>query len=170
MSGTDRTPLTVRTVVVQGSEYTRQSLFSACLDPVYRARTLGDVLGETQRLVNRLKRLGIFDEVHVMLDKSKMPFEVGSEDEGVDLVLLVKERKRLWAKTGTEMGATGGNLNTSVNFRNAFGGGETVEATAAYGVETEGVLDRSVEMPLGNTATSSFSVGLLSPGDMLITS
>lgn len=105
-----------------------------------------------------------------MLDKSKMWFGVGSEEEGVDLVLLVKERKRLWAKTGTEMGATGGNLNTSINFRNVFGGGETVEATAAYGVETEGVLDRSVEMPLGSTATSSFSVGARNLRDLLLLS
>lgn len=92
-----------------------------------------------------------------MLDRSR---GMAEDEEAVDLILLVKERKRFWAKTGTEMGATGGNLNTSINFRNLFGEAETVEATAAYGVETEGVLDRNAEMPLGSAASSSFSVGL----------
>lgn len=88
-----------------------------------------------------------------------MPFiRRDKEDEFVDLVVKVKEKKRFWAKTGTELGTTGGNLNTSVNIRNVFGGGETVEASAAYGVETEAALNRDTELPLGSTASSSFSV------------
>lgn len=160
MAGTDTAPFHVRSVVVTGSEFTKQSLFSACLEPVYRARTLGEVLGETQRLVNRLKRLGIFEDVDILLDKSRLPMiPPEQQDSSIDLVLIVKERKRLSAKTGTEMGSSGGNVNTSISFRNAFGNAETIEATAAYGVEAQDVLDRNVETPLGSTASSSFSVG-----------
>ncbi|KAI9016010.1 surface antigen-domain-containing protein [Hyaloraphidium curvatum] len=158
MAGEDASPFRVRTVYVTGAEYTSQSLFDIALEPLYRARTLGAVVAETQKLVNRLRRLGIFEDVGVVLDSSKggvVPLE--REEELVDVALVVKERKRLWAKTGTEVGTSGGNLNTSVNFRNAFGMAETIEASASYGVEAEAALNRDTDLPFGSTASSSFS-------------
>jgi outer membrane protein assembly factor BamA len=94
----------VSAVAVKGAQKTNQGVFDRAFKPLFEAKTLGDVFVQTQRMVGSLNRLGIFSNVDVTLDKAlNIPGKV-------DVLLHVKEKPRISAKTGTELAATEGNL------------------------------------------------------------
>jgi len=97
-------PFSVSAVAVKGAQKTNQRVFDRAFKQLFQAETLGDVFQQTHRMVGTLNRLGIFSDVDVTLDKSRY------EPRKVDVLLRVKERPRISAKTGTELAATEGNL------------------------------------------------------------
>ncbi|ORY04504.1 hypothetical protein K493DRAFT_404657 [Basidiobolus meristosporus CBS 931.73] len=135
----------VHRLEVNGSNYTRSSVFETVFGQTMKSRTLGEIISNTRVAGSRLQRLGIFKDVDITFDAAKDPF---APRDSIDILVNVEERSRFWAKTGTEIGDGEGNMNSSVNFRNAFGAGETFEANASFGTRTSSAFQVSLSKPL----------------------
>jgi len=127
-------PFRVNSFKVNGTKFTKRSLIEKQLNSLFQAKTLKEILEETDSICGKLNRLGIFKELGVNLDVPQSKI-IDSENE-VNVIINLKEKPRFWARTGTEVGNNEGNLNASVNLRNLFGSGENFEANASYGVDS----------------------------------
>ncbi|KAI9596633.1 surface antigen-domain-containing protein [Syncephalis fuscata] len=116
-------------------------------EPILAAETFGEAIERTQLVVSRLNRFGIYSIATGELDKARGPL---GKEKGVDVLLALRERNRLTLKTGTEIGDEEGLLNGSVTFRNAFGGAECLEASAAMGTRTPSSFQASFSAPLAS--------------------
>ncbi|KAJ3327175.1 hypothetical protein HDU93_002096, partial [Gonapodya sp. JEL0774] len=142
-------PFSVDSIRVTGQVHTKPWVFSSAFTPFYTSKTLGDVLTATQSVHDRLSRLGIFSEVDIGLDASP------SGGDEMDVVLKVKERPRLFIKTGTEIGSSDGSLTTSINIRNALGAAESLHGSAVYGMETDAALASASSVRDSSTARNA---------------
>jgi outer membrane protein insertion porin family len=109
------------------------------------ATTLGDIVNQVQASCTRLSRLGIFKEIQVTLDTPKQPH---SGADRVNVILEVKERPRLFLKTGTEIGMDEGSVSLSGNIRNVFGAGEALEGSVTRGTRTNAAFRLTFTKPL----------------------
>ncbi|KXS14304.1 hypothetical protein M427DRAFT_124394 [Gonapodya prolifera JEL478] len=153
-------PFSVESVRVSGQVHTKPWVFSSAFGPFYSSKTLGGVLSASQTVHDRLARLGIFSEVDIGLDASP------TGGDAVDVVLRVKERPRLFIKTGTEIGTSDGSLTTSVNVRNVFGGAETIHGSAVYGMETDAALSSATsarDASFASSASTAFTLVAAKP-------
>jgi len=135
-------PFRVNSCKVNGTKYTKKSLIEKQLNSLFQAKTLKEILEETETICGKLNRLGIFKDLGVNLDVPQSKI-LNNENE-IDIIINLKEKPRFWARTGTEVGNNEGNLNASVNLRNPFGNGESFEANASYGVDST-TIDRDKE-------------------------
>jgi len=135
-------PFRVNSCKVNGTKYTKKSLIEKQLSFLFQAKTLKEILEETDSICGKLNRLGIFKDLNVNLDVPQSKI-LDNENE-IDIIINLKEKPRFWAKTGTEVGNNEGNLNASINLRNIFGNGEAFEANASYGVDST-TIDRDKE-------------------------
>jgi len=135
-------PFRVNSCKVNGTKFTKKTLIEKQLNSLFQAKTLKEILEETESICGKLNRLGIFKDLGVNLDVPQSKI-VDNENE-VDIIINLKEKPRFWAKTGTEVGNNEGNLNASLNLRNPFGTGENFEANASYGVDST-TIDRDKE-------------------------
>ncbi|OUM59607.1 hypothetical protein PIROE2DRAFT_46898, partial [Piromyces sp. E2] len=122
----------VNSCKVNGTKFTKKKLIEKQLNSLFQAKTLKEILEETETICGKLNRFGIFNDLGVNLDVPKSKI-LDNENE-VDIIINLKEKPRFWARTGTEVGNNEGNLNASLNLRNPFGTGETFEANASYGL------------------------------------
>lgn len=77
--------------------------------PVLNSSTIADVVNEAQNVAERLQRLDIFDGVQVLLDRASDTDPLAAPDS-INVVYQVKEKSRLFIKTGTEIGNNEGNM------------------------------------------------------------
>jgi len=97
----------VRQVFVKGNRRTRPEVVAACVAPVLKARTFGDVLGRTAEAAKELKRLGIFKSVNLVLDDiPEGASGQGGDSSACDLRVELVESKltRIEVKTSTTVG------------------------------------------------------------------
>jgi len=157
------TPFRVNSCKVNGTKFTKKKLIEKQLNSLFQAKTLKEILEETETICGKLNRFGIFNDLGVNLDvpKSKL---IENENE-VDIIINLKEKPRFWARTGTEVGNNEGNLNASLNLRNPFGTGETFEANASYGVDgaIESDKDKSKLLPIKTQRNSIYQLCYSSP-------
>ncbi|KAI9199824.1 surface antigen-domain-containing protein [Polychytrium aggregatum] len=144
----------VNSVRVEGHKYTKPHVLERIVKDVLEAKTLGEVMGQSKLACHRLNRLGIFRSSEVILDTPPS----SSGRNLVDVIILVEEAPRMYAKTGTEIGNYEGNMNASINFRNVLGAGETLEANWTYGVETSVPLHKEANEPFATSTGTSYQV------------
>ncbi|KAL1917878.1 uncharacterized protein VTP21DRAFT_3712 [Calcarisporiella thermophila] len=140
---------------VNGVARTRESFLLSAIEPAFRARTLKDVLYEVQLAADRLKRLDLFSEIDVLLDVPKDPL---ATEDAMELVLNVREKSRLWVKTGTEVGNGEGNMNGSINIRNLFGGAETLETNVSFGTRTSSAFQFCLAKPVNASPDAKLDI------------
>ncbi|KAJ3061652.1 hypothetical protein HK102_009032, partial [Quaeritorhiza haematococci] len=159
-------PLKVHAVHVKGVKHTRHSLLESLINPIQEATTLRDVFSTSQQVCRRLVRLGIVKDIKIVLDTPPGGgSRGGNKPNVVDVVLEMEEVPRIFAKTGTHVGNYEGTMNATVMLRNVFGGGETLEANANYGVETSIPLHEQSPEPFKSAAGSSFQCTYSKPID-----
>ncbi|KAI8805052.1 surface antigen-domain-containing protein [Cladochytrium replicatum] len=177
------TPVTVRSVRVVGAVHSSPSLFYHAANEAFNlpesndtpsptTTPLVDVILTAQSEARRLLRLGAFGDVSVTLDSvprnRKQKNKKGPTP--VDLVFEVKEKSRIYARTGTDLGSQEGSLNASFNIRNVFGKAETIETTASLGMQTHFSLFPSStpvpqSQPFASQSSSVFNVVYNQPID-----
>lgn len=97
----------MNSIHIHGARHTRESFLHSVVHPAFSARTFGSVLETVQRAVDDLRRFDIFDELELVLDTARDP---SAAEESVDVHLTVKEKNRMFVKTGTEIGNGEGNM------------------------------------------------------------
>jgi len=154
-------PFRVNSCKVNGTKFTKKKLIEKQLNSLFQAKTLKEILEETESICGKFNRLGIFKDLGVNLD---VPQSCNNDNE-VDIIINLKEKPRFWARTGTEVGNNEGNLNASLNLRNPFGTGETFEANASYGVDgaIEGDKDASKLLPIKTQRNSIYQLCYTTP-------
>ncbi|RKO91707.1 surface antigen-domain-containing protein [Blyttiomyces helicus] len=143
----------VNSIRIEGLNNTRPSVVERIVKPILESQNLGDILVESQEACRRLARFGVFEDLGVVLDTSRDGFGRPT-DEGVDVVLNVKEGSRLWARTGADVGNYEGNMKARLKILNAFGAGEILEANASYGIETDAITQNKDREALFQTGTA----------------
>lgn len=123
----------VRQVFVKGNRRTRPEVVAACVAPVLKARTFGDVLGRTAEAAKELKRLGIFKSVNLVLDDiPEGASGQGGDSSACDLRVELVESKltRIEVKTSTTVGENEPDVQATVGLCNALGRAEMLSASA----------------------------------------
>jgi outer membrane protein insertion porin family len=110
--------------------------------------TLLEARQEIDRAATKLNKLGIFQyPVSVYLDK---PDQTNPSSTPTDLNVYfhAKERGRYTIKTGTEAGSSEGSVYGNAQFRNLFGGAETLNIHVARGTRTRSVYSVGFDTPI----------------------
>ncbi|KAI9139371.1 surface antigen-domain-containing protein [Paraphysoderma sedebokerense] len=146
-------PMLIHRISFLGIERTKQTLLETYIKPALRSATLGDILSNLQSAIDGLNRLGIFDNVNIVLDT------IGEKDgngpvELVDVVVKVKEKGLLLSKMDTSVGDSEGRLSASFSVRNVFGAAELLRTNISFGTRTSSAFECSFLKPINaNPAT-----------------
>lgn len=70
---------------------------------------MADVINKSQDVAENLLRLDIFDHVQILLDNATDSDPLAAPDS-INVVYQVKEKSRVFIKTGTEIGNNEGNM------------------------------------------------------------
>lgn len=102
---------------------------------------------------------GIYREpVPVFIDKAD-PTNPSNTPTDVDVYVRASELPRIRAKTGTEIGNVEGAAYGNVQFRNLFGGAESLSLNASYGTRTRNAYLATFETPILSNPDLTLSVG-----------
>ncbi|KAJ3059737.1 hypothetical protein HDU98_004219, partial [Podochytrium sp. JEL0797] len=166
MEGSDfASPVTVSSVRFEGIGATRSSLlskFSSALLALPEDAAFGTVAATAHSQAERLFALGIFKHVDVEIDSVSL--------KQVDVVFKVKEKPRLYAKTGTEVGNADASMNAAISVRNLAGAAESLEANVSYALETSVPLaeNKPFQSQIGNSFNVLFTKPYNADPDKLI--
>ncbi|KAI9229054.1 MAG: surface antigen-domain-containing protein [Piptocephalis tieghemiana] len=143
-------PAHINAIHFVGVERTKRSFLESAIQRALQARTLGDVVTETHNAVADLMGLDIFEAAEIHFDRAKGPGSLGDGlHGGMDAIVSLRERKRWWARTGTEVGNGEGSLSGSIAVRNALGNAERLSADVAFGTRTSSAFLLAFSKPLG---------------------
>lgn len=124
-------------VRIVGSPNTRRGFLERLVQPMLSSdvpRTLNRTLDDLAETADRLAHFGIYESV--MIDIASAG-DSTDPSTNIEATIRLKERSRLWARTGTDFGNQEGSAYASANARNVFGGAETVEGNIAFGTRTK---------------------------------
>lgn len=166
------TPTNFAVVKVLGSPNTRTSFLRSVVNPLVsptRPLTLATSLDELAAVAERLDRFGIYSSVTVEVDEATQSNgDGGSGGSGVgvdglpvndlEATIRLKERSRLWARTGTDFGNQEGSAYASANLRNVFGGAESIEANVSFGTRTRASYEVRFTSPVAANPDTMFEV------------
>lgn len=130
-------PTRVNAVKVLGSPNTRNGFIRQIINPVLAPESslsLKSALDRLAIIAENLAKFGIYDSVSVQVDQSP---ESSAEQQDIDATIRLKERPRLWARTGTDLGNQEGSAYATVSMRNVFGGAESLEGNMSFGTRTK---------------------------------
>ncbi|ORZ20668.1 surface antigen-domain-containing protein [Absidia repens] len=147
----------VNAVSILGSRYTRPSFLESVTTTILDAKTIADVVNQSQTIAEKLARFDIFDGIEVLLDRASDSDPLAAPDS-INVVYQVKEKSRFFIKTGTEIGNNEGNVNGSMTIRNVFGGAETLETVAAFGNRTSSSFQFSLSSPVKASPDSKIDI------------
>lgn len=119
---------------VTGLNRTSEKVVRHHVEPCLQAQTKEELQKRLSEAERKLRLLDIFQSIE---------FHVGN-----DLHVHVKEKGILSARAGTSLGNSEGNLNSSVNFRNLFGRGESISMNASLGTVQKSLYDIVFSKPL----------------------
>jgi outer membrane protein insertion porin family len=71
----------------------------------------------------------------------------------------VKEKSKVFAKTGTDVGNAEGSAYANVQWRNLFGGEESLDVNASLGTRTRSSYQASFDAPVFSNPDLKFQVG-----------
>jgi outer membrane protein insertion porin family len=111
------------------------------------------------RALSGADQTGIFhDPVSIYFDK---PPQVDANTTPTDVAIFysVKERSRLFLKTGTDLGNAEGSAYANAQWRNIFGGAETLDVNASFGTKTRSSYSATIDTPVLSNPDLKFQVG-----------
>ncbi|KAI9480560.1 MAG: surface antigen-domain-containing protein [Benjaminiella poitrasii] len=148
----------VNAVTILGTKVTRSRFLEKATKDVLEAKTYADVINKAQGVAEQLQRLDIFEyPVHVLLDNASDSDPLAAPDS-VNVVYQVKEKSRVFIKTGTEIGNNEGNMNGSVTIRNVFGGAEFLETVASFGTRNSSAFQFLLGKPVNASPDSRLDI------------
>ncbi|RMZ88440.1 hypothetical protein DV736_g4330, partial [Chaetothyriales sp. CBS 134916] len=173
-------PTTVSSVTILGAPNTRHGFLKRIVDPLLssnhdRAYTHSEVVQEVAATAEKLRQFGKFylarapatrgmnggifqDPISIYLDK---PSQTDALTTPTDVAVFysVKERGRVTLKTGTDVGNAEGSGYVNAQWRNIFGGAETLEANASFGTKTRSSYSASFDTPILSNPQYGFQIG-----------
>jgi len=157
-------PTTVSAVTILGAPNTRHSFLRRIVNPLLSANrdrpyTQSELIHETANVAEKLRKFGIFhDPVSVYLDK---PAKTDPTTAPTDVAVYysVKEKSRVFAKTGTDLGNAEGSAYANVQWRNLLGGAETLDVNASIGTRTRSSYQATLDTPVLANPDLRFQVG-----------
>ncbi|CCJ28547.1 unnamed protein product, partial [Pneumocystis jirovecii] len=97
-------PVNISSIRVIGANNVRQSFLKKILFPTNdneSEKTLSSALLSIQNTASRLEKFDIFEKISVTIDQASSP--LAAKDD-IDVIFHVKEKSRLWMRTGTDLG------------------------------------------------------------------
>lgn len=146
-------PTTVSSVTVIGAPNTRHSFLKHIVDPLLSANrdrpyTQSELVREASIAASKLSKFDIFHPpVQVYVDKADKTNPTTTPTD-VSVTYKVTEKSRIFAKTGTDVGNAEGSAYANVQWRNLFGGAESLDLNAALGTRTRSSYQGSFETPI----------------------
>ena len=101
-------------ITILGTKATRSGFLTTVTEPVLESKTVADVVNQSQTIAEQLIRLDIFDDVQVLLDRATDTDPLAAPGS-INVVYRVKEKSRVFLKTGTEIGNNEGNMVKKMN-------------------------------------------------------
>lgn len=156
-------PTTISSITVLGAPNTRRGFLERIFKPLLsvnrdRPYTQSEVVREVALTANKLSRLGIYhDPVSIFFDKPSKTDPTTTPTD-VAVFLSVKERGRIFAKTGTDVGNAEGSAYANVQWRNLFGGAETLDVNASLGTRTRSSYQAAFDTPILSDPDFRFQV------------
>ncbi|KAG0979503.1 hypothetical protein G6F29_008523 [Rhizopus arrhizus] len=147
----------VNAVTILGAKVTLPSFLEYATRKPLQAKTVADVINFSQDTAERLSQLDIFDDVQVLLENASDNDPLAAPDS-INVVYKVKEKSRLFIKTGTEVGNNEGNMNGTVTVRNVFGGAELLETVASFGTRTSSAFQFTLGKPVNASPDSRVDI------------
>lgn len=157
-------PTTVSSVTVIGAPNTRHSFLKRIVDPLLSANrdrpyTQSELVKEASVAASKLSKFDIFHPpVQVYVDKADKT-NATTTPTNVSVTYKVTEKSRVFAKTGTDVGNAEGSAYANVQWRNLFGGAESLDLNAALGTRTRSSYQGSLETPILANPDFRFQVG-----------
>ena len=91
---------------------------------------------------------GIYHEpISLFFDKASKT-DPSTTPTDIAVFLSVKEKGRISAKTGTDLGNTEGSAYANIQWRNLFGGAETLDVNASLGTRTRSAYQAAFDTPI----------------------
>ncbi|GAN00583.1 outer membrane protein [Mucor ambiguus] len=147
----------VNAITILGTKQTRPGFLEKATKDVLEANTYADVINSSQEVAEKLQRFDIFDGVQILLDNATDSDPLAAP-ESINVVYQVKEKSRVFIKTGTEIGNNEGNMNGSVTVRNVFGGAELLETVASFGTRNSSAFQFSLSKPVNASPDSRLDI------------
>uniref|UniRef100_A0A4W6EU65 Sorting and assembly machinery component 50 homolog, like n=1 Tax=Lates calcarifer TaxID=8187 RepID=A0A4W6EU65_LATCA len=122
----------VQHVNIQGLGRTKEDLLGYEISDVFHAKNLIDVMKKAHVARQRLLRLGIFNEVEVLIDTSE---GADALPNGLDVTFEVTEIKRLTGSYNTMVGNNEGSMVLGLKLPNMFGRAEKLTFQFSYGTK-----------------------------------
>ncbi|KAL8742198.1 MAG: hypothetical protein Q9190_005276, partial [Brigantiaea leucoxantha] len=145
-------PCIVSGIEVSGALHTRSSLLRRIFAPVVNTNRngpseLGEVISQAMLALAKLDKHDIFHAPSRLTVYRPDQSDPSSTPIDLKLGVSVKEKSRLFFKTGTEVGNAEGSAFGNAVWRNAFGGAETLNLNAALGTRTRSAYQASFQTP-----------------------
>ncbi|KAG5520261.1 hypothetical protein PMAC_001340 [Pneumocystis sp. 'macacae'] len=153
-------PVNISSIRIIGAHNFRQSFLKKVLFPINISeseKTLSYALLSIQNTASQLKKFDIFEKISVTIDQASSPL-AGKDD--IDVIFHVKEKSRLWARTGTDLSNGEGSAYGSINIRNAFGGAENVQANIIFGTHTRSAFETKLTTPINANPDSQIELSI----------
>jgi outer membrane protein insertion porin family len=99
----------VNAVRVDGVKATRTGFLEIATKDVLESKTVADVINKSQEVASRLLGLDIYEYVQVLLDRASDTDLLAAPDS-INVIYQLKEKSRVFIKTGTEIGNNEGNM------------------------------------------------------------
>ena len=104
-------------------------------------------------------RADIFHEpISLYVDRPD-PTDPSTTPTDVDIFLSVREKSRLFLKTGTNVGNAEGDAYATGTLRNLFGGAETLNINASLGTRTRSAYEANFETPILSNPDFRWQIG-----------
>lgn len=156
-------PTTISSITVVGAPNTRRGFLERIFKPLLSANrdrpyTQAEVVREVAITADKLSRLGIYqDPVSIYFDKAPKT-DPSTTPTDVEVFLSVKERGRIFLKTGTDVGNAEGSAYANAQLRNLFGGAETLDVNASLGTRTKSSYQAAFDTPILSDPDFRFQV------------
>lgn len=99
----------VNAVTILGVKATRPSFLEKVTNKILQAKNVANVINTSQDVAEDLMRFDIFDNVQILLDNATDSDPLAAPDS-INVVYQLKEKSRVFIKTGTEIGNNEGNM------------------------------------------------------------
>ncbi|KAG4302936.1 hypothetical protein PCANB_000755 [Pneumocystis canis] len=153
-------PVNISSIRVIGAHNVRQSFLKKVLFPLDNkdgTNNLTSALILVQNRASKLEKFGIFEKISITIDQASSP--LAAKDD-IDVIFHVKEKSRLWARTGTDLSNGEGSAYGSINIRNAFGGAENIQANVTFGTHTQSAFETKLITPINANPDSRFELSI----------